>query len=96
MERSDRFDIEFDLNLNHVEHLFFNFSNTKASLVSNVTVPGKVDGVREASLEALGYICQDIVCVNEQLIFELSCLIFLFSFEQKRIRMCLFRKAMLF
>ncbi|CAF0896665.1 unnamed protein product [Didymodactylos carnosus] len=29
-------------------------------LVANVTTPGKADNLREASLEALGYICQDI------------------------------------
>lgn len=29
-------------------------------LVSNVTTVGKSDNVREASLETLGYICQDI------------------------------------
>jgi hypothetical protein len=30
-------------------------------LVANVTAAGRPDNVREASLEALGYICQDIV-----------------------------------
>ena len=30
-------------------------------LVANVTSAGRPDNVREASLEALGYICQDIV-----------------------------------
>ncbi len=30
-------------------------------LVDNVTTVGRADNVREASLEALGYICQDIV-----------------------------------
>ena len=30
-------------------------------LVANVTAPGRTDNIREASLEALGYICQDIV-----------------------------------
>ena len=30
-------------------------------LVANVTTVGRPDPVREASLEALGYICQDIV-----------------------------------
>jgi hypothetical protein len=30
-------------------------------LVANVTTAGRPDNVREASLEALGYICQDIV-----------------------------------
>jgi hypothetical protein len=30
-------------------------------LVANVTTVGRPDNIREASLEALGYICQDIV-----------------------------------
>lgn len=30
-------------------------------LVANVTTAGRPDHIREASLEALGYICQDIV-----------------------------------
>lgn len=33
-------------------------------LVANVTTVGRPDPVREASLEALGYICQDIVSAS--------------------------------
>jgi len=50
-------------------------------LVDNVTTVGRADNVREASLEALGYICQDIVSsFIHSFIRVLLLLLFLLSF----------------
>lgn len=46
----------------HVVHRWSSCKdNLLERLVANVTTVGRPDSVREASLEALGYICQDIV-----------------------------------
>ena len=57
MARSDRLVI-FTLPLR-----LFDKDDLSELLVANVTTVGRPDNVREASLEALGYICQDIVSV---------------------------------
>jgi len=50
-------------------------------LVDNVTTAGRSDNIREASLEALGYICQDIVSAFHPCVVVVS--LFLFRFVQK-------------
>jgi hypothetical protein len=51
-----------------IEQSFYYFYHIIERLVANVTTVGRPDNVREASLEALGYICQDIV--NKILFFH--------------------------
>jgi len=47
-------------------------------LVDNVTTAGRSDNIREASLEALGYICQDIVSAFHPCVVVVSLFFVLF------------------
>ena len=48
-------------------------------LTSNVTNPASTEMVKEASLEAVGYICQDIVCALERLLSPASLSVFIWE-----------------